>query len=169
MKDIRSAVGIFCVAIAIIISILLLIIVFPIRILKDRNSRHDFIALRTQLERERGGVICESIAKTSSKFGRKSGRLYLTAKALEFYDKNYPMNHKNFVIIPKDILDVKSYGIYGTKLAINSRGGWIKINVPAGTARDWKKEITHYKNMQQAYHTEVHTLNADANEKGRYI
>ena len=149
----------FCLVVGLVLALILLAIVLPLRRRKDRISRENLIALRTQLSAERGGIICESVAKTKDKFSKKKGRLYLTPKALEFYDGNYPMNHKNFTILPKDIVDIKDYGLYNTKLAIASRSGWRKIKVPAGTAKMWKKEIIHFKNMQQAYYSELHIIN----------
>ena len=145
----------------VLISLLLLLLILPSKYRKDRVMRGNLMTLSTQLVRERGGIVCESIAKTRDKFSRKKGRLYLTPKALEFYDKDFPLNHKNFAIIPKDIIDIKAYGRYDTKLAIITRSGWRKIKVPAGTATMWKNELINFKNVQQAYYSELHILNPD--------
>lgn len=150
---------IFCMVIGFILALLLLAIVLPARHRNDRILRENLIALRTQLSKERGGIVCESAAKARDKFSRKKGRLYLTPKALEFYDRAFPLNHKNFAIVPKDIIDVKAYGMYDTKLAIITRSGWRKIKVPAGTATMWKNELVNFKNVQQAYYSEVHVIN----------
>ncbi len=144
---------------------LVVLIIMRNRKRKDARSRQHFIALRTQLERERNGIVCESYARSKDKFSKKKGRLYLTAKALEFYDRNYVNNYQNSIITAKDIIDIKSRGLWGGKLIILSRGGVQKFKVPAGTAKLWKKELLHYKYMEQCYYSEVHAINANRGPK----
>ncbi len=153
------------ILIALIVTLLILVFTMPGKRRKDRKSRQRFIAIRTQLVNERDGVVCESFATSKDKFANKKGRLYLTGKALEFYDKNYDKNYRNTVILAKDIIDIKCKGTFGGKLIILSRGGVQKFKVPAGTAKLWKKELNQYKYLEQCYYSEVHILNSGKQNK----
>ncbi len=155
----------FSPIIALLIVGFIIILVVPRKRRRDMKSRQHFIEFRMQLEKERGGVVCESYAKTKDKFVKHKGRLYLTAKAVEFYDNDYVINSGNSIIIARDIIKIKSYGIYDNKLFILSRGGVQKFKVPAGTAKIWKEQIMKFKYMEQCYYTEVHAINADKGPK----
>ncbi len=124
----------------------------------ERRSKKNFKGMNEEIASKRGGIICESRVSmydqngvlANKDKGDKEGRLYLTRYALEYYDENFGENYKNFVIRTDDILSVDTDGSLDDKLIICSKSRNQVFRVPVGTASSWRREILHFKNMDQS-------------------
>ena len=124
----------------------------------EKRSKKHFEKIHGGLTSERGGIICESRVKlfdgdsllaTKDKDGAKHGRLYLTRYAVEYYDEHFTENYRNFLIRTDDILSVDVEGSMDNRLIICSKGKNQIFTVPTGTASLWRREILHFKNIDQ--------------------
>jgi hypothetical protein len=100
---------------------------------KEQKSYLDMSALRVQLDSQRT-ILCEGDAK----IGDLSGRLYVTAGAVEYYAGS-ANSFTNYFLIP--LYDVKSVSASGSKLVIATKMKKFTLKVAKRTATTWKKAI----------------------------
>ena len=109
---------------------------------KEQKSYLDMSALRVQLDSQRT-ILCEGDAK----IGELSGRLYVTAGAVEYYAGS-ANSFTNYFLIP--LYDVKSVKACGSKLVIATKMKKFTLKVAAKTAKIWKKAIKEAKKLAAA-------------------
>ncbi|MBQ7386965.1 MAG: hypothetical protein IJW03_02240, partial [Clostridia bacterium] len=100
---------------------------------KEQKSYLDMSALRVQLDSQRT-ILCEGDAKV----GELSGRLYVTAGAVEYYAGS-ANNFTNYFLVP--LYDVKSVSASGSKLVVATKMKKFTLKVAKRTATTWKKAI----------------------------
>jgi hypothetical protein len=116
----------------------------------DEKAIEDFAPVREKLVTVRR-VVCESRAVTDDfyattfigDYSYKRGRLYLTYDAVEFYDDQFKVDYKNFLINIHDICFVKARCMFRHKVVLYTRSGKYVIRVPLGTASFWCRQIRH--------------------------
>ncbi len=151
---------------------------FGIRTL-DKQSFKKFARLRARILHERGGargaIVCEgrvSIFNWNSEqeirdfpwtiVEPRFGRLYLTHATLEYYDSDYKKNYRNHLIQLKDITGIEIRGVFlRNKLIIFTKGGRFIYYVEPNTAYLWRRDITHFKNLQHLYPMENNVVDND--------
>ena len=120
-----------------VVGILVGIIVSAIGSSRDQVSQRHFAVPREGVAKMRGGILCESRAK--SKNTKRNGRLYLTNQTLEFYAEDYKTAANNFLISLKDIrsVDVMAHN----KIIVCANRQYYVFTVPAGRAEEWRSQI----------------------------
>lgn len=116
----------------------------------DKAAEVQFEEVRKKLSSVRR-IVCESRAVTDDfyafafigDYSYKRGRLYLTYDAVEFYDDQFNVDYKNFLINIHDICFVKPRCMFRHKLCLYTRSGKYVIRVPFGTASFWCRQIRH--------------------------
>ncbi len=124
---------------------------------KEQKSYLDMSALRVQLDSQRT-ILCEGDAK----IGELTGRLYVTAGAVEYYAGS--TNHfTNYFLIP--LYDVKSVSASGKKLVISTKMKKFTLKVAYRTAKTWKKAINEA--IKLASHSAKKTSKKDAKKAAK--
>lgn len=106
---------------------------------KEKSSRNLFKAPSAIVANARGGILCESYAKFEG--SGCTGRLYLSAKSIEFYADDYKALKDNFLIDIDDVRNVDA--IAPNKIQIYAKKENYVFTVPDGTAAEWAHEIVH--------------------------
>ena len=119
------------------------------RTAEDYNYKH-FNGVRSRLLNNRQKIVCESMAtisngrsKTELEFeGGRSGRIFLTEQALEYYDMDVTSAYKNFVIPLNSILRVNDVTeVRDNEITVNSTIGNYTFVVPDATGKIWRSQI----------------------------
>ena len=122
---------------AILVSLIISALIVWISHECDKVSQKHFIVASTAVNEVRGGILCESYAKSKNK--KLGGRLYLTSLTIEFYANDYNDAESSFLINLADVRSVYAKG--GNKIAIHANREVYEFVVPAGTANEWAKQI----------------------------
>ena len=96
----------------------------------DKKAKEEFTPVRTSLSSVRK-IVCESRSATLDNYATvflgdyayKRGRLFLTYDALEFYDEQFELDYKNFLINVHDICVVKPGSMYKNRVILYTRSG----------------------------------------------
>ena len=104
---------------------------------KEKSSRNLFRAPSAIVANARGGILCESYAKFEG--SGCTGRLYLSAKSIEFYADDYKALKDNFLIDIDDVRNVDA--IAPNKIQVYAKKEVYTFTVPDGTAAEWASEI----------------------------
>ncbi len=104
---------------------------------KEKSSRNHFRAPSAIVANARGGILCESYAKFEG--SGCTGRLYLSAKSIEFYADDYKALKDNFLIDIDDVRNVDA--IAPNKIQVYAKKEVYTFTVPDGTAGEWASEI----------------------------
>ena len=107
---------------------------------RDEESDEKFARPSAVLTKARGKILCTSYAK----YGKPAvdGRLYLTEKTVEFYNK--AMTQDNRILIP--LRDVRNVDVVTPDcICIRANDADHIFYVPGCQAEVWKKQIVHAK------------------------
>ena len=129
--------AIIAIAIGAVIGVIVGLIKSITNVSKEKFSQSRFLAPGSAVANARGGIICESFAK-SSKNGC-TGRLYLSEGALEFYADDYEAAKNNFLIHLDDIRNVDVLSPSQIEVYAN-REAYV-FTVPDGKAAEWAHHI----------------------------
>jgi hypothetical protein len=108
-----------------------------VNVSKEKLSQSRFLAPSSAVASARGGIICESFAKAAK--NGCTGRLYLSAKALEFYSDDYELVKNNFLISLDEIRNVDVLSPSQIEVYAN-REAYV-FTVPDGRAAEWAHHI----------------------------
>ena len=100
---------------------------------KEQKSYLDMSALRVQLNHQR-----TVLAEGNAKVGKLSGRLYVTAGAVEFYAGS-ENNFTNYFLIP--LYEIQKVKGSGSKLVIVTKMKKFVLKVAKTSGKTWKKAI----------------------------
>ncbi len=146
---------IIILAISLALAILLSILNIIQKNIIESISKSKYKSVHTKLLAVRGNLVCQSIATARRSRGsdRKGGkgRMYLSATAIEFYNKKFAKKpENNFVIHTANILKTETGGIKNNKLYIYCADGTVQtFVVPIGTATKWEHQVLITKNNAQ--------------------
>ena len=140
----------------VVIGIIVGILCIVIKSVNEAAAYKRFKSVRASLNMVRF-VVCESSASVKdlpagifyNDGTSKRGNLFLTRSSLEFYDNNYLIPHKNFLVKLVEITVVETRG--KSKIRIYTMKGKYTFKVPTGKAKFWKKCLLHaIQNGQRA-------------------